>query len=285
LNRAVLLMFVLPVLLLSGGCVSMGVFEQKAADANGLSRELLALQKKHEELKAENSSLRNRLEKLNDDFTRVSGERDKVEADRKELDRILKSKSDSASKALGEQREKTFALERESASLQERLAKQDKAREEDVKSISNHYENLVHAMKDEIAQGRVTILERKGKLTVDVTEEVLFAPGGVEIKPEGVAFLQQVFPILKNTADRVIHVEGHTDSTGIDGAPAKQYATHWEFSAARAVNVTRHLEKMGIDAALLSALACGESRPVAENGASAGRSKNRRIAIIVQPKN
>lgn len=284
MKRAFILTVVLPVLLLSGGCVSSGLFEKKVAAANGLKRDLQDLQKKQEELKAENSALRDRLKKLDDDFSRVSSQRDRIEADRRELDRILKSKSDSASKALGEQREKTFALERESTTLQERLTKQEKAREEDVKAVSKTYENLVQAMKEEIAHGQATILERRGKVTVEVTEEVLFASEEAEIKPEGLMFLRRLFPILKEAGDRVIRIESHADAVRNGGFLAKQNANHWEFSAARAIRVARQLEQLGIDTALLTAAACGEDRPAADTGTSEGRAKNRRISIIVQPK-
>ncbi len=281
MKRAFILTLVLPVLLLSGGCVSIGVFEKKMATASGLKRDLQDLQKKQEELKEENSALKDRLTKLNDDYSRLSAQKDKIEADRRELDRILKSKTDSASKALGQQREKTFALERESSNLQERLAKQDRTREEDVKAVGKTYESLVLALKDEIAQGQATILERKGKVTVDVREDVLFAPGEVTIQPEGLMFLGRVLPILQDAPDRLIRIENRTHH---GTAPAKPYATHWEFSAARAISVTRHLERLGIDAALLAAAACGEERPAADSGRPEERTHNWSVSIIVQPK-
>ncbi len=284
LKRAFLLTVVLPSLLLCSGCVSSGVFEKKVAAADGLKSELQDLRTKQEALETENSALQDRLKKLSDDLSRVSDQRDRIEADRRALDRILKSKPDSASKALGDQREKTFALERESTTLQERLAKQDEDREGNVKAVSKTYENLMQAMKEEIAQGQVTILERRGKVTVDVAEEVLFASGEADIKPEGLLFLRRAFPILKEAEDRLIRVESRTDAFRAGGYPAKQQAIHWEFSAARAVQVARHLEQLGIDTALLSAAACGEDRSAADIGAPEGRTKNRSISIIVQPK-
>ena len=284
MKRAFLLTVLLPALLLFGGCVSIGALEKKIADAKGLKREMQDLQKRQEELKAENSALKDRLTKLNDDYSRLSGQKDKIEADRKELDRILKSKPDSASKALGEQREKTFALQRESTSLQERLTRQDEVREADVKAVSKTYEDLVQAMKEEIAHGQATILERRGKVTVDLAEEILFVAGKAEIKPEGQMFLRRMFPTLKGAADRLIRIESHADAVRTGGFPAKQYATHWEFSAARAVQVARHLEQLGIDTALLAAAASGEDRSAADIGTAAGRAANRRISIIVQPK-
>lgn len=284
MKRAFLLTVLLPALLLFSGCVSIGVLEKKIADAKGLKREMQDLQKEQEELKAENSALKAQLKKLDDDLSRVSSQRDRIEADRRELDRILKSKPDSASKALGEQREKTFALQRESTSLQQRLTRQDEAREADVKAVSKTYEDLVQAMKEEIARGQATILERRGKVTVDLAEEVLFASGKAEIKPEGLTFLRRVFPILKGAADRLILIESHANAVRTGGFPAKEDETHWEFSSARAVRVARHLEQLGIDTAFLSAAACGEDRSAADIGTAEGRAKNRVISIIVQPK-
>ena len=70
LKRAFLLTVLLPALLLFGGCVSIGALEKKIADAKGLKREMQDLQKRQEELKAENSALKDRLTKLNDDYSR-----------------------------------------------------------------------------------------------------------------------------------------------------------------------------------------------------------------------
>ena len=52
----------------------------------------------------------------------------------------------------------------------------------------------------------------------------------------------------------------------------------------RALTVTRYLEKEGLDPTLLSAAAFGEYQPVADNETAEGRAKNRRIAIILLPK-
>jgi hypothetical protein len=65
-------------------------------------------------------------------------------------------------------------------------------------------------------------------------------------------------------------------------APLTQrYPTNWELSAARAINVARYLEKQGIEPTKLSAAAFGE---VADNTTLEGRAKNRRIEIVLVPK-
>ena len=284
LKRTFILMVVFLLSIMVGGCVSSSKFEKKVAEADGLNQALQALQQKYDKLTAENNDLKDQFKKLNGDFAQLSIQKDKITADRDELDKVLKSKSDSLSKTINELREKTAALEMENASLKESVANLKKTKEEEVKSVSKTYENLMQEMKGEIAQGQVAITELKGKLTVDVLDKILFASGEAEVKPEGLAVLQRVIDILKNVKDKAIRIEGHTDNVKIGGALARKYATNWELSAARAINVTRYLQKQGIDPALLASVAYGEYKPVADNSTSEGRAKNRRIAIILQPK-
>ena len=284
LKRTFILMVVFLLSVMVGGCVSSSKFEKKVAEADGLNQALQALQQKYDKLTAENNNLKDQFKKLNGDFAQLSIQKDKITADRDELDKVLKSKSDSLSKTINELRGKTVALETENASLKEGVANLKKTKEEEVKTVSKTYENLMQEMKGEIAQGQVVITELKGKLTVDVLDKILFASGEAEVKPEGLAVLQRVIDILKNVKDKVIRIEGHTDNVKIGGALARKYATNWELSAARAINVTRYLQKQGIDPALLASVAYGEYKPVADNSTSEGRAKNRRIAIILQPK-
>jgi chemotaxis protein MotB len=117
-----------------------------------------------------------------------------------------------------------------------------------------------------------------------VVDRILFASGQAEVTKDGLAVLKRVNNILKNVTDKSIRIEGHTDNVQIKGQLTKKYPTNWELSAARAINVTRYLQKQGIDPALLSAAAYGEFKPVAGNDSSEGRAKNRRIAIILLPK-
>ena len=284
LKRTFILMVVFLLSVMVGGCVSSSKFEKKVAEADGLNQALQALQQKYDKLTAENNDLKDQFKKLNGDFAQLSIQKDKITADRDELDKVLKSRSDSLSKTIHELREKTAALEMENASLKESIANLKKTKEEEVKSVSKTYENLMQEMKGEIAQGQVAITELKGKLTVDVLDKILFASGEAEVKPEGLAVLQRVIDILKNVKDKAIRIEGHTDNVKIGGALARKYATNWELSAARAINVTRYLQRQGIDPALLASVAYGEYKPVADNSTSEGRAKNRRIAIILQPK-
>jgi chemotaxis protein MotB len=280
MRKALALFAVFAFVFALGGCVSSSKFEKKAAEADTLSKDLKALQQQYGKLTAENNTLNDQYKKLNGDFAQVSIQKDKIAADRYELDKVLKAKSDSLSKTISELRGKNAILETENASLKESIANLKKAKEEEVKTVSKTYENLMQEMKGEIAQGQVTITELKGKLTLNVVDQILFASGEAEVKPEGLAVLQRVIEILKGVKDKAIRIEGHTDNVKIGGSLAR----NWELSAARALNVTRYLEKQGIDPTLLAAVAYGEYKPLADSSTAESRAKNRRIAIILQPK-
>lgn len=316
------------------GCSVMeSTYLKKVNEADALSKELAALQQKHKDLTFENSTLKARVanlsmdlekmtaerdklaverDKLSADLGYMTGQRDKLTADNKDLENVLKSKSDSLSQTILDLRQKIGALdaensrlkkdiaaleadkakmkqemaaqEAEKARMKQEMASMRKAEQEKVEKVSKTYEDLLQKMKGEISKGEITISELKGKLTVNMVDAILFDSGKAEVKEEGQIVLQKVVSILKDVKDKAIRVEGHTDNVQIVGNLARKYPTNWELSAARAINVARTLQDQGIDPGILSSVAYGEYRPVSENDTPEGRRKNRRIEIILVPK-
>jgi chemotaxis protein MotB len=235
-------------------------------------------------LKADLERMTLQNEKLATDLSYVTDQRDKAVSDKEELDRILKARSDNLSQTISELRRKVADLDAENMKLQAENASLAKAREEQVQKVSSSYESLLEKMKSEISQGQVAISERKGKLTVTMVDSILFDAGKAEVKKGGIEILGKVVSILKDMSDKSIRIEGHTDTMQISRASAQRYPTNWELSAARAVNVARFLQDQGIDPGNLSAVAYGEWKPVATNDTAEGKAKNRRIEIILVPK-
>jgi chemotaxis protein MotB len=258
---------------LSACSVMQGTYQKKVDEGDTLTKRLAALQKKHDDLAAENAALKARneglladlagmtlqMDKLTTDLAYVTGQRDKAAGDKADLD---------AEKA---------KLTAENATLV-------KAREEQVRKVSSTYESLLEKMKSEISKGQVTISELKGKLTVNMVDSILFDSGKAEVKKGGLEILGKVISILKDVKDKAIRIEGHTDNVQISRNLAKRYPTNWELSTARAINVARYLQDEGIDPGQLSAVAYGEWKPVASNDTAEGKAKNRRIEIILVPK-
>jgi chemotaxis protein MotB len=126
--------------------------------------------------------------------------------------------------------------------------------------------------------------ELKGKLTFAIVESILFDPGKVEVKKEGEEVLQKVAQNLKTMEDKEILVAGYTDNSQIRGRLAKVYPSNWELSSARAITVMKYLETQGIEPSIMSAVGYGEYRPVSDNSTPEGRAKNRRMEIILMPR-
>ncbi len=267
---------------LSTCTVMQSTYKRKADEADAAAKRLAALQEKHDDLVAENDELKRRndrllselgemtlqKEKLTTDLAYVSDQRDKLASDKEELD-LVRKMADLASE--------NDRLRRERDAI-------EKAKEEQVRNVSSTYEDLLEKMKTEISQGQVTISELKGKLTVNMVDSILFDSGKAEVKRGGLEVLRKVVSVLKDVADKSIRIEGHTDNVRIAGALAKRYPTNWELSSARAINVARYLQERGIDPELLSAVAYGEWKPVGDNDTREGRAKNRRIEIVLVPK-
>jgi chemotaxis protein MotB len=263
--------------LFCSSCLVMeSTYVKKSQEADNLTKELADLNGRYKALTDENNALKDQIKKLNGDLTTMSNQRD-------ELDKLLKAKSDDLSKAINESRKKVADLEAENTKLKENVA-QLQTKSQEVEKQSNTYKELMQEMKGEIAQGQIAITELKGKLTMDVVDKILFASGESAVKKEGLAVLKRVVDILKNMKDKNIRVEGHTDNIQITSRLAKVYPSNWELSAARAINVTKYLQQQGIDPKILSATAFGEFQPLADNSTPEGRAKNRRIAIILLPK-
>ncbi len=110
---------------LSACSVMQGTYQKKVDEADTLSKRLAALQKKNDDLIAENAVLKADLErmtlqneKMATDLSYVTDQRDKAVSDKEELDRMLKARSDNLSQTIIDLRRKVADLEAENSKLQ-----------------------------------------------------------------------------------------------------------------------------------------------------------------------
>lgn len=132
------------------------------------------------------------------------------------------------------------------------------------------------------AIGRTEGIEARaveGGVSIVLRESMVYPSGSAEILHGDV--LRAVGQKLKNV-DGSILVEGHTDSIPVTNG---SFASNWELSALRAVNVLKFLvTECGVDPRNLSAAGYADSRPVASNDSPEGRAQNRRVNLIVSLK-
>ncbi|MGA1863724.1 MAG: OmpA family protein [bacterium] len=278
-------------LVIAGCFVTKGTYLKKVNEAETLTQDLDSLKQQYNDLRTENDKLNQQIEKLKsevEDLESVLEARSdelstKIVLSRQKIADLEKEKEEKIQK-IAELEQKNSELQQQISQLKQQISEIEAEKEEKLKEVSKTYGSMIEKMKAEIEEGQVTITELKGKLTVNMLDAVLFDLGKAEIRPEGLVVLQKVIDVLKDVEDRVIRVEGHTDNLQIHGALAQKYPTNWELSAARAVNVAKYLQKQGIDPNILSATAFGEYKPVADNDTEEGRAKNRRIEIVLLPK-
>jgi len=118
-----------------------------------------------------------------------------------------------------------------------------------------------------------------GTITVTLPDALLFDSGKAELKKASIAELDHIQSVLRDKyAGRPIAVVGHTDT---DPIKKSKWKDNWELSAQRALTVTRYLIQRGISEDKIRAVGCGESQPIASNATAAGKTKNRRVEIVV----
>jgi len=145
------------------------------------------------------------------------------------------------------------------------------------------YDELVASLQDEMKQKLIEVKRQGQRLTVNVSDQVLFDSGSAEVKVAGQSALDKIAHVLAKVSDRRIDVEGHTDNLKVSTELAKTFPTNWELSAARATNVVRYLEGHGVNPKRMAAVGKSEFRPVASNSTPAGRQLNRRIELVLTP--
>ena len=80
-------------------------------------------------------------------------------------------------------------------------------------------------------------------------------------------------------------IEGHTDNVPISAKLKGRFKSNWELSTTRATTVVRYLIDQGsVDRQHLSAVGYADTQPHASNDTEEGRSANRRIEIVLYPK-
>lgn len=118
-----------------------------------------------------------------------------------------------------------------------------------------------------------------GTITVTLANTILFDSGKAALKSATSTELDHILSVLKsNYAGKKIDVVGHTDS---DPIKKSEWKDNWELSAQRALSVTRYLIDRGIAGEQIRAAGCGPARPVAPNNTAAGKTRNRRVEIVV----
>jgi chemotaxis protein MotB len=152
----------------------------------------------------------------------------------------------------------------------------------ELSEIERAKKELEDRLSKEISDKEVKVEMMEKGLVITFVAEVLFDSGKVALKDDSLEKIAKVANVLQSTVpDLKVGVEGHTDNEPIKHSGWK---SNWQLSSERALSVLQYLTEKGVAPERLSAIACGEYRPVASDDTKEGRQKNRRVEIVVLPK-
>jgi chemotaxis protein MotB len=150
-----------------------------------------------------------------------------------------------------------------------------KAGKEEFEKIKDELESYLMT-KGALTKVSIDIQERG--LRVSMKEGGFFESGKADVKTDAYSILGELAEKVNKFGNQ-LRVEGHTDNVPMR---SRTFPSNWELSSARATNVARVLtEKFGVPAEKISATGYGEHRPVFPNTDVAGRSRNRRVDLVV----
>ncbi len=144
-------------------------------------------------------------------------------------------------------------------------------------------ENLARALQDELQRGSVALRQRGNKLTLALASGELFAQGDATMTPAGTSLLERIGAALQQFRNQRIEVAGHTDSIPVRIDNRRPFRDNLELSQARAQHASQTLIDSGLGADRIKTVGYAATKPLASNKTAEGRSKNRRVEIIVTP--
>lgn len=133
------------------------------------------------------------------------------------------------------------------------------------------------AFGDLIAAEQLTVRGNELWVEIELNSSLLFPSGDAIPNETAFILIEKVAKILA-PYENPVHVEGFTDNLLINTA---QFPSNWELSAARAASIVRMLAMDGVNEGRLAAVGYGEFQPVADNATAEGRSRNRRVVLVI----
>ncbi len=151
-----------------------------------------------------------------------------------------------------------------------------RARAERMRALA---QQVMQALAPLVQSGQVRVTQSRRGIAVEINASLLFKSAQAALEPESQKALTAVAQVL-GANDNAIEVEGHTDR---DPISTPQFPSNWELSGARASSVVRLFIDNGVAAARLVAIGYADTRPVDSNDTLDGRSRNRRVTVLIRP--
>ena len=113
---------------------------------------------------------------------------------------------------------------------------------------------------------------------MELPDYIFFERSSADLKPQAREILGKLAEFFEEI-DNLVIIEGHTCNLPIN---TSQFPSNWELSVTRSVRVTRYLvEILGLPPGRFIATGYGEYQPLDTNDTPEGRSRNRRVTVVI----
>lgn len=243
-------------------------FEDVQSERDQLLQELAALQKKYDNLDAA--------------YTALEQNSSKSIEENAQKNRELLAQLEAKEQALAAENERLMRLEADMQERAQRIAELEaliSAKDQAMTALKNAISNALTAFEGK----GLTIEQRDGKVYVSMENKLLFKSGSWAVGTEGKKAIQQLGKVLGENPDIAVLIEGHTDN--VPYSSGGQVANNWDLSTKRATSIIAILsQNENIKLENLTAAGRSEFAPIATNETKEGKSKNRRIEVVLTPK-
>ena len=294
---------VLLALTMMTSCVSKKVYNELEAKYANLKKENRKLSDDNDGINKEKNQLELDKTALQAQIDKLTAERNKLQADYAAADKSLKTlqasykalevNSDEALESnMRKNRDLLAQLEAKEKALAAEQARLDASskRLNELESMMAAKDAAMKKLKETLSkalnsfEGKgLTVQQKNGKVYVSMENKLLFSSGSWAVGAEGRRAVVEVGKVLGVNPDISVLIEGHTDNDAYGGSGP--IADNWDLSTKRATAIVAILsENKGINKENLTAAGRSEYSPLASNSTPDGKSKNRRIEIILTPK-
>ncbi|MDA9028913.1 OmpA family protein [Flavobacteriaceae bacterium] len=243
-------------------------YDATLLERNQLQQDVTALQKKYDT--------------LNDAYTALEQNSSIAIADNVQKNRELLAQLEAKELALEAENDRLLKLEADMQERSQRIAELEAliaSKDQAMLDLKNAISKALTAFEGK----GLTVEQRDGKVYVSMENKLLFKSGSWAVGTEGRVAIEQLGTVLEDNPDIVVLIEGHTDNDPFSSRG--QIANNWDLSTKRATAIVQILsENTAINPKSLTAAGRGEFAPIASNETTEGKSKNRRIEIVLTPK-
>lgn len=155
---------------------------------------------------------------------------------------------------------------------------QQKRRQETEKRLAE-FKELTSKFSKLVNSGRLSVKMLSGRMTVDLSTDILFSSGSARLSADGANAIKEVTLLLKSLEGRNYQIEGHTDNVPIR---SEVYPSNWNLCR-WAIDVVKTMIEAGMPKERISGASYADTQPVADNSTDEGKKINRRIAIVIVP--